>query len=477
MVWRCIFFLSFQAAGLLLGWLWGGFHGAVATVFAGVWLWFLWDLWRGSRVLRWLRDGDLASCPSLRGVWGEAADRTRRLLRQNQADIAASDARLQEILAALQATPNGVVLLDAEGHIEWCNQIAVTQFGLDAARDMGQSIGNLLRDPEFSAYYAAQDFSRDVVLQGRESTASRPVRISVHLHPYGDGRKLLLSRDVTALEQAEAMRRDFVANVSHEIRTPLTVLMGFVETLQTLPLSSEERARYLNMMSQQAGRMQSVVQDLLTLSRLEGSPPPGLTECTPVDALLRRCEDEARGLSALLTRSQSAGHVLEFPPAEALQGAGQLVGVAAELQSAFANLIGNAVRYTPAGGRITVAWETLADGSGRFSVRDTGPGIEAAHIPRLTERFYRVDRSRSRDTGGTGLGLAIVKHVVQRHSASLGIESTVGKGSVFSVTFPAHRIQRSAAVRGAQAKPALALPKPGAGPASGPSAMPSPASQ
>jgi two-component system phosphate regulon sensor histidine kinase PhoR len=455
MVWRCFFFLSFQIAGLLLGWLWGGRWGAVVTAAAAAWIWFLWDLTRGYRVVRWLRDGDLAHCPSLKGVWGELADRTRRLLRQKQADIAASDARLQEILEALQATPNGVMLLDAEGHIEWCNQIGATHFGLDATRDLGQSIGNLLRDPEFSAYYAAQDFSGDVVLQGRESTASRPVRISVHLHPYGDGRKLLLSRDVTALEQAEAMRRDFVANVSHEIRTPLTVLMGFVETLQTLPLSAEERSRYLGMMSQQAGRMQSVVQDLLTLSRLEGSPPPGLTECTPIDALLRRCEDEARGLSALLTRSQSAAQVLEFPPAEALRGAGQLVGVSAELQSALANLIGNAVRYTPAGGCITVEWTPMPDGGARFSVRDTGPGIDSVHIPRLTERFYRVDRSRSRDTGGTGLGLAIVKHVVQRHSASLQIESTVGKGSVFSVTFPPHRIQRSTAPRG------MALPAPG----------------
>lgn len=455
MVWRCFFFLSFQVAGLLLGWLWGGRWGAVVTAAGAAWAWFLWDLTRGYRVVRWLRDGDLAQAPALKGVWGELADRARRLLRQKQADIAASDARLQEILEALQATPNGVMLLDADGHIEWCNQIAATHFGLDAERDLGQSIGNLLRDPEFSAYYAAQDFSGDVVLQGRESTASRPVRISVHLHPYGDGRKLLLSRDVTALEQAEAMRRDFVANVSHEIRTPLTVLMGFVETLQTLPLSAEERSRYLGMMSQQAGRMQSVVQDLLTLSRLEGSPPPGLTEVTAVDALLRRCEDEARGLSALLTRSQSAAHVLEFPPAESLRGAGQLVGVSAELQSALANLIGNAVRYTPAGGCITVEWTPMPDGGARFSVRDTGPGIESVHIPRLTERFYRVDRSRSRDTGGTGLGLAIVKHVVQRHSAALHIESTVGKGSTFSVTFPPHRIQRSTAPRGA------ALPPPG----------------
>ncbi|WCM91354.1 phosphate regulon sensor histidine kinase PhoR [Acidovorax sp. NCPPB 2350] len=447
MAWRFIFFSCFQAIGVALGWWWAGPWTAVAAAAIAAWVWFVWDLWRGMRVVAWLREGDPARAPSLKGLWGEVADRARRLLRQKQADVAASDARLHEILAALQATPNGVVLLDAEGRIEWCNQTAASQFGLDAQRDVAQSIGNLLRDPEFSAYYAAQDFSRDVVLQGRESTPSRPVRISVHLHPYGDGRKLLLSRDVTALEQAEAMRRDFVANVSHEIRTPLTVLMGFVETLQTLPLSAEERSRYLGMMSQQAARMQSVVQDLLTLSRLEGSPPPGLTEWTPVESLLRRCEDEARALSTLLTRNHASTHVIEFPPAEALREAGKLGGVPAELQSALSNLIGNAIRYTPAGGAITVEWLAVEDGGARFCVRDTGPGIEAVHIPRLTERFYRVDRSRSRETGGTGLGLAIVKHVVQRHSATLEIASTVGKGSAFSVTFPPGRIQRGSRPR------------------------------
>ncbi|MBX9833365.1 MAG: phosphate regulon sensor histidine kinase PhoR, partial [Burkholderiaceae bacterium] len=355
------------------------------------------------------------------------------------------------------ATPNGVVLLDAQGRIEWCNQMAANQFGFDAQRDVMQSIGNLVRDPEFTAYFSGQDFGRDVVLEGRFSTTSRPVRISVHLHPYGDGRTLLLSRDVTALEQADAMRRDFVANVSHEIRTPLTVLTGFVETLQTLPLTAEERARYLGMMAQQALRMQSVVQDLLTLSRLEGSPPPGMAEWTPVQALLVRCEDEGRALSSLLTQNQQQSHVLRFPSHDVLRSEGEIAGVPTELQSALSNLISNAVRYTPAGGTIAVQWLRKEDGSAVFSVQDTGPGIAPEHIPRLTERFYRVDRSRSRETGGTGLGLAIVKHVLQRHGATLDISSALGKGSVFSVTFPANRLRgfvlpsSSLAVAGAQA--------------------------
>ena len=444
MLWRISFFLFGQLAGAGLGWWQGGVWGAALGAAVAVWVWFIWDLVRGARVLLWLREGEISKTPDMRGVWGEATDRMRRLLRNQQAQVRASENRLQEILDALQASPNGVVLLDAQGRIEWCNQIAATQFGFDAQRDLLQSIGNLLRNPEFTAYLSARDFSTDVVLEGRASTPSRPVRISVHLHPYGDGRTLLLSRDVTALEQADAMRRDFVANVSHEIRTPLTVLTGFVETLQTLALNPDERARYLGMMAQQAVRMQSVVQGLLTLSRLEGSPLPGMTEWTPVKSLMQRCEEEGRALSVLLTQAQQRPHVMQFPEPQVLQWQGDIAGAPAELQSALSNLISNAVRYTPAGGTIVVDWVRQADGSATFSVQDTGPGIAPEHIPRLTERFYRVDRSRSRETGGTGLGLAIVKHVLQRHGATLNITSTLGKGSVFSVTFPENRLRAPA---------------------------------
>lgn len=445
MLWRLSYFLLWQLMGGALGWWHSGAWGAAFGAGAAAWGWFFWDLSRGARVLGWLRTGEPGSAPVMRGIWGEAADRARRLLRRHEAQLQDSEARLQEFLAALQATPNGVVLLDGQGRIEWCNQTAAGHFGFDADRDVMQSIGNLVRDPAFTAYFAARQYARDVVLEGRASTPSRPVRISVQLHPYGDGRTLLLSRDVTALEQAEAMRRDFVANVSHEIRTPLTVLAGFVETLQTLSLTEEEQTRYLATMAQQAQRMQSVVQDLLTLSKLEGSPLPGMGEWTPVQSLLSRCEEEGRALSALITHSQQKPHQISFPPPAAAQ-AGELAGSAAELQSALSNLISNAVRYTPAGGSITVDWGATADGGAVFSVRDTGPGIAPEHVPRLTERFYRVDRSRSRETGGTGLGLAIVKHVLQRHGATLEIVSTPGKGSMFSVVFPAARVRRNAMV-------------------------------
>ena len=438
---RFLIFLFWQLLGGAIGWWQGAAWGAALGAAVAAWVWFVLDMWRGGRMLRWLRQGDVQRGLELYGLWGEAVERVRRLVRQQQDLVRESDKRLQDILGALQASPNGVVLLDEEGRIEWCNDTAAEHFGFDPQRDALQSIRNLVRDPEFNAYLAEHDYARDVVLEGRGSTPSRPVRVSVHVHTYGEGRALLLSRDVTALEQAEAMRRDFVANVSHEIRTPLTVLTGFVETLQTLDLEAPDRARYLAMMAQQAARMQSVVQDLLTLSRLEGSPLPGMAEWTPVSSLLQRCEEESRALSALLTQNQAQGHVLEFDT-----GAAQwqdIAGSPAELQSALSNLISNAVRYTPGGGRIVVRWERAADGGAVFSVQDTGPGIAPEHIPRLTERFYRVDRSRSRETGGTGLGLAIVKHVLQRHGASLDIRSTLGKGSTFSVHLPPARLRSS----------------------------------
>lgn len=414
---------------------------ALVGALLGGWTWWLVDSWNGARLLRWLRQSELGAVPNLTGIWSEAGVRMRRWIRQSEQQVQHGDQRLNDILSALQASPNGVVLLDAQGRIEWCNQISAKQFGFDAQRDVLQSIGNLVRDPQFSAYFAAQDFTHDLVMQGRESTPSRPVKLSVQLYGYGEGRKLLLARDVTALEQAEAMRRDFVANVSHEIRTPLTVLAGFVETLQNLPLEEDERKRYLELMAQQAERMQHLVEDLLTLSRLEGSPLPSHNDWVSVANLLTRCENEARGLSSALTRKQSKPHVLNFPGKESLQHAGEIAGASAELHSAFSNLLGNAMRYTPAGGQIDVGWQLLPDGTARFSVKDSGPGIDPKHVSRLTERFYRVDRSRSRDTGGTGLGLAIVKHVLQRHGAKLSIESEIGKGSEFSVTFPVSRVR------------------------------------
>ena len=439
MVWRALAFLLLQALGGLLGWHLAAWPGAlVAVVVAGI-LWQLLDLWRAFIVMRWLRLGECQESPLRVGVWAELADRMRLKIRKLRQERSVSDARLNDFLSAIQASPNGVVLLDPDGRIEWSNETASDHLGFEARRDLGQLIGNLLRSPVFTAYYTAHDYSHEVTLAGRGGSLARPRTISLQLHPYGDGRKLLLSRDVTALEQADAMRRDFVANVSHEIRTPLTVLAGFVETLQTLPLDEAERERYLAMMALQSQRMQSLVADLLTLSRLEGSPQPRLNDWSSLPELVAHCYQEAQALSENLCGGQAHQMALASPPEV------EVSGVASELQSAVSNLLSNAVRYTPPGGSIRTQWQWLDESTGRrlmFTVADSGPGIEAEHLPRLTERFYRVDRSRSRETGGTGLGLAIVKHVLQRHGAELRISSKVGQGSQFSIVLAEGRVRR-----------------------------------
>jgi two-component system, OmpR family, phosphate regulon sensor histidine kinase PhoR len=252
--------------------------------------------------------------------------------------------------------------------------------------------------------------------------------------------KLVLSQDITERERAEAMRRDFVANVSHEIRTPLTVLAGFIETLGNLPLTEVERRRVLHLMAQQTQRMQTLVADLLTLAQLEGSPRPPADRWLPLARLLQAVEADARALSA-------GRHEIVFQPADGVQ----IAGAEAELQSAIGNLVNNAVRYTPESGRIEVTWQQHANGSGEIAVHDNGVGIAREHLPRLAERFYRVDGSRSRDTGGTGLGLSIAKHVVQRHGGELDIQSELGRGSTFRLLLPAARLRIDATARAASA--------------------------
>jgi two-component system, OmpR family, phosphate regulon sensor histidine kinase PhoR len=441
---RFLSFLSLLAFGAALGFSWAvlvdkqpqSLYLLSGALTAGS-AWILVDAWRGYRVRSWLRHGDLAMAPQMSGWWGVVLDRARKLLRDRERSIDTGEQRLKDFLSAIQASPNGVVMLDANSQIEWCNQTAAAHLGIHPERDVMQRVGNLLRDPVFSAYMAVEQPVEPVVMAGYRHRLERPVRISVQRHRYGDGKQLLLTRDVTTLEQAEAMRRDFVANVSHEIRTPLTVMSGFVETLQTLNLSTEEQKRYLGLMAIQAVRMQGLVEDLLTLSRLEGSPIPNFSNTFALADLMHACESEARGLSDSLSHGEEP-QIIRFDISPLIAEA-VLFGEVRELQSAVSNLVSNAVRYTPAGGSIHVAADEGIDGSLLISVSDTGVGIAAEHLPRLTERFYRVDRSRSRESGGTGLGLAIVKHVMQRHGGSLTITSEVGQGSCFKLIFPASR--------------------------------------
>ena len=435
--------LLLLTSGATLGYFWAQsqelhvtFYLVVGS-FVGAMLWWFWDAMRGLRVVSWLRSGNLSEVPNTFGLWGTVVDRTRRLLRERERAINASEQRLKDFLSAIQASPNGVVLLDENFQIEWCNQTAAFQLGIEPERDLAQRIGNLVRDPIFSAYMTSADVADAIVIEGRGKNPNMPLRISIQRHPYGEGKQLLITRDVTVVEQAEAMRRDFVANVSHEIRTPLTVLAGFVETLQTLKLSPQEQDSYLALMASQAQRMQSLVDDLLTLSRLEGSPIPGFGSHIVLSHLMDVCQSEAQQLSNLLFQEKIA-QVLVFETDPAINNY-LVLGEPRELQSALSNLVSNAVRYTPQGGRIEVHAFISADGNLNLQVKDTGPGILPEHLPRLTERFYRVDRSRSRESGGTGLGLAIVKHVMQRHGGQLQIASIAGQGSCFNLIFPPAR--------------------------------------
>jgi two-component system phosphate regulon sensor histidine kinase PhoR len=432
-------FLGTAVVALPVWWWTGLTEAAMAALLAALVL-AVFLIWKTYRIERWLSQADLHTPLPWTGVWSEIAHRIQRLLRQREKQAAAAEQRLQYFLQAIQASPNGVTLLDAQGRIEWCNSTASSHLGLDARRDLNQHIVHLVRDPIFSKYFALDVHDSDVVMDGRASSLAQTPKLSVQLHAYGEGQLLLLTRDITSVTLADAMRRDFVANVSHEIRTPLTVLSGFVETLQSIPLEDAEKQRYLQLMAVQAERMQSLVADLLTLSQLEGSLPPGLYEKVDLPGLMSRLAADAVALSSVLSghdgEERGPVHDLVFEPAPRWA----LLGVQSELLSAMSNLVSNAIRYTPAGGVIRVAWSRTSDGA-IFSVSDTGPGISPEHLPRLSERFYRVDRSRSRETGGTGLGLAIAKHVVQRHGGELRIQSEVGKGSTFMLVLPASRIE------------------------------------
>ncbi|WP_114810319.1 phosphate regulon sensor histidine kinase PhoR [Paraburkholderia kururiensis] len=366
--------------------------------------------------------------PSAPGVWGEIYYRLHKLAKRWHAQVRQVEQQHSRFIQAIQASPNGVAMLDDHDQIEWCNAIAEVHFGLDAKRDLRQHITHLVRQPEFVRYLNSQQYDEMLIMRGMGE--KRQNVLSVQVFPYGENRKLVLSQDITELERTDSMRRDFVANVSHELKTPLTVLSGFLETMRELPLSESERARYLDMMEQQASRMRHIVTDLLVLAKLEGEAKPPGDRVVDMSAVLRHVRDDASTLS-------EDRHRITYDIDEGLT----VKGAETEILSALGNLVMNAIRYTPDGGKVHVNWHREGN-SAVFSVTDSGLGIPAADIPRLTERFYRVDRSRSRDTGGTGLGLAIVKHVLQRHDAQLEVKSEEGRGSKFTVRFPAARTAR-----------------------------------
>ncbi len=377
----------------------------------------------------WLASPRMETIPEGSGIWQHVFSQLRRMKRaqaQTEADLKEALTRFQKAGAA---APEAVVFLDQDNHIQWCNPRAKDYFGLDPHRDRGQQVTYVLRQPQFVDYLASNDYTNPLTIRmplGGNADAT----VSVQIVSYGDHEKLLLGRDITKWERLETTRRDFVANVSHELRTPLTVLGGFLETLTDMTEPDPDMTRRsLRLMTQQAVRMSRLVEDLLTLSRIESTVALPKEDPVDIEDLLDHLHQDALALSN--GRHAIALHV---------ETSDALTGSADELRSAFGNLVSNAIRYTPEGGRIDIRWASV-DGRPVFSVTDTGIGVAPQHLDRLTERFYRVDRSRSRETGGTGLGLAITKHVLSRHHAKLDIASELGKGSTFSAVFePEQRV-------------------------------------
>lgn len=384
------------------------------------------QLWHASKLTVLLLSPSYGEVPVAMGIWGEIYYRLHKLVKGWRDQVLEVEQQHQRFIQAIQASPNGVVMLNEDDQIEWCNAIAEKHFGLNARRDAMQRITHILRKPAFVQYIIRQNYREPVKLTGMGDFEQ--FSLEVQIFPYGDKQKLVLSQDISQIEKTDAMRRDFVANVSHELKTPLTVLAGFLETVSELDLNEEERDRYLEMMSVQTGRMKTLVEDLLTLAKLEGNPEPPISQVVNMPNMLARLKLDAEGLS-------QGKHQISFDQSSDKN----ILGDDLELYSAFGNLVSNAVRYTPEGGKVCVTWAQIGEEI-ELCVSDTGPGIAAEHIPRLTERFYRVDRSRSRETGGTGLGMAIVKHVINRHHGELKIESTVGVGSRFCLVFPKQRI-------------------------------------
>ncbi len=352
------------------------------------------------------------------GAWGQILDRISRFMRQDAIERSDTAAELERLHAAVDLLPDGLVVLDRFDHVQWSNRAAQRIHGIFGTR---RPIDHFVRQPEFLDYLRANNFSEPVAL----SLPGQPGRVfAMKIEPTVDAYRLLITRDITEANLLEQVRRDFVANVSHEIRTPLTVVSGFVETLMEIEMPHEEQVRCLELIKRQTVTMERLVEDLLTLSSLESANLQGEASEVAIGPLLQTLVADSRVVS-------SGRHKIEA----SMDAVESVMGVSSELDSAIRNLLFNAVRYTPDGGSIAASWRVV-NGEGVLAVTDTGIGIAAEHLPRLTERFYRVDRGRSRDTGGTGLGLAIVKHVAQRHQARLEIDSRIGVGSTFRLHFP-----------------------------------------
>lgn len=421
------------------------FLGALAVavvgglVFGGLEIWILGvlaaylvhHLSRLFLLWRWLRRRRTEDPPDFGGVWGDVVALVTRIYRRKQFHKRRIVQLFREFRRLTTAMPDGVVVLNREREILWFNRNAMTLLGLRRKVDFGQRIDNLIRHPDFVRYLLGNDYALPVVIR---SPVAGDVHLSLHLVAYGEGQRLLLARDVTRQIRLEAMRKDFVANASHELRSPLTVIAGYLDTMTDDPGVDASWRGPLEEMRRQAERMRAVVDDLLELSRLEAAGNEAEESIVDVGGML-----------ALMRKDVLAQEPRPREVVLRLDSDAKLLGSEAELHSVFSNLIGNAVKYTPPSGRVEMRWWADTQGA-HFAVTDTGVGIAAAHLPRITERFYRVDPGRSRATGGSGLGLAIVKHALGRHGAALEIDSAEGRGSTFTCHFPLRRVATRAAL-------------------------------
>lgn len=405
------------------GWLLDAF---VEVLLLGAFALLVWNYRNLYRLQEWLSKEKKFHPPNSYGLWGEVFNEVYRLQKRNRKRRKRLGEYLKRYKETTMAIPDAIVLLDKQGAIEWWNAQAESVFALKWPQDNGQRLINLIRTPKFVDYFKSYQYDKPIEIF---SPLDQNRMLEVRIIPYARNQRLLLARDVSEAHRLQAMRRDFVANASHEMRTPLTVLRGYVETMQ---LSMEQFPTQwhgaITAMEQQTQRMTTLIEELLMLSKLEQSDHLSKEELVDVQRVLNFLVQDARVVSG------DEGHDIQLFTESGLQ----LRGNETELRSAFSNLLTNAVRYTPEGGRIEVRWQTSAQGP-QLSIKDTGPGIAEEHIPRLTERFYRVDEGRARQKGGTGLGLSIVKHVLVRHNAVLVIYSQLGKGSEFICQFPTSR--------------------------------------
>jgi two-component system, OmpR family, phosphate regulon sensor histidine kinase PhoR len=408
--------------GLLIGPVWVWILGASC-------LYLSWQLLTLYRLDRWLRLRSQIEPPNLGGIWGDIVGQVIRLHRRKQFHKQRLIQLFRELRRSTAALPDGVIILSTQREIVWFNRQAARLLGLKRPMDLGLRIDNLIRSPEFVLYLHGDDFAMPLVIRP-------PVKLDLYLAlqvvPYGGGQSLLLVRDVTRQMRLEAMRKDFVANASHELRTPLTVISGYLDTMADDPSIDSAWSGPIKDMRAQARRMNAIIADLLVLSRLESTDGEAARDAIDVPNMLERLHRDA-----LASADRPRHVVLE------LESTAGLFGSAHELESAFTNLLVNGMKYTLAEGTVRMRWWVDAEGA-YFSVIDSGIGIPAEHIPRLTERFYRVDAGRSRGQGGSGLGLAIVKHALQRHGGWLDVQSTEGKGSTFTCHFPQQRIWEQA---------------------------------